>query len=234
MGHSNIRLLPLLAGVFIVAIGAVPAWAADSLPVPNAANGCGRLQRVRLNPVIYTRQTAPYPEEAQERGQSGQTILRLVIDKYGFARQADVVVSSGYAMLDQAAIDSIKDHWRWEPPPPECRENGVVIREDYIWGLRMGPGSKDKPSEIYLDDIRRKHGRAKKAARAKSNTHSCRTTSGQTRMSRPAPGLQHWMQRLSPEYWIGPSSQAALHPPPPPESSVSNSYRARIPSRPRS
>lgn len=152
MGHSRIRLLPLLAGLFIAAFTAAPAWADDPMLAPSAANGCGRLQRVHLAPITYTRQLAPYPEEARNRGQVGQTILRLVIDKYGFARQADVVVSSGYAMLDQAAIDSIKDRWRWEPPPPECRENGVVLRADYVWGLRMGPGSKEKPSEIYIDD----------------------------------------------------------------------------------
>jgi len=144
-----ILMLPLIAGAMLAT---VPAEAADIPPPPSAANGCGRLQRVRLTPIFYTRQVAPYPEEARDRGQVGRTILRLMIDKYGFARQADVVVSSGYAILDQAAIDSIKDRWRWEPPPTECRENGVVLREDYVWSLRMGPGSKDKPSEIYLDD----------------------------------------------------------------------------------
>mgnify|MGYP001014926197 CR=1 FL=1 len=152
MGHSRIRLLPLLAGLFIAAFTAAPAWADDPIPGPSTANGCGRLRFVRLAPIYYSRQIAPYPQEALYRRQTGRTVMRLVIDKYGFARQVDVVVSSGYAMLDQAAIDSIKDRWRWEPPPPECRESGAVLRVDYVWSLRMGPGSKEKPSEIYIDD----------------------------------------------------------------------------------
>jgi TonB family protein len=151
MGHSRIRVLPLLAGLFMATFAAMPAWAEDAMRDSSPANGCGRLQGVHLTPIYYTREPAPYPAEAGYRRQYGRTILRLVIDKYGFARQADVVVSSGYAILDQAAIDSIKDRWRWEPPPPECQENGVVIRETYIWAMRR-PGSKDEPSEIYLDD----------------------------------------------------------------------------------
>ena len=140
-----------LVGMVLAALAVTPAWADDGQYKPSAANGCGRLQKVRLTPIYSTRRIAPYPEDAQRRSQAGQTILRLLIDKYGFARNPEVVISSGYAQLDQAAIDSIRDRWRWEPPPPECQESGVVISETYNWNLR-GPGSKEKPSPIYLDD----------------------------------------------------------------------------------
>lgn len=140
-----------LAGAVLAVLAATPAWADDAQYTPGVANGCGRLQKVRLVPIYSTRRIAPYPEDAQRRGQAGQTILRLLIDKYGFARNPEVAVSSGFALLDQLAIDSIKDRWRWEPPPPECQESGVVFSETYNWNLR-GPGSKEKPSPIYLDD----------------------------------------------------------------------------------
>ena len=70
----------------------------------------------------------------------------MLVDKYGFAHLADVVSSSGYAILDQAAIDAIKERWRWEPPPPECSESGVIVSVGSIWSLGE-PG----PDPIYLD-----------------------------------------------------------------------------------
>src|SRR5664279_6120244 len=90
-----------LTGAVLSALAASSAWADDDTQVtPSTANQCGRLKMVSLPPIPSTRYLAPYPQNARDRGQSGQTILRLLIDKYGFARQADVVVSSGYAQLD--------------------------------------------------------------------------------------------------------------------------------------
>ncbi len=105
-----------------------------------------------MDPIPSSRYQAPYPENARERGQKGHVFLRVRVDKYGFARQVEVVISSGYAQLDQAAIDSIKDRWRWEPPPAECRESGVITSVSFNWGLSWVHG-EPQPDPIYLDNL---------------------------------------------------------------------------------
>ena len=141
----------LIAGALLAILAATPAWADDDAQyVPNAANGCGRLGVVSLAPIPFTRYLAPYPEDARQRGQKGNVLLRVLVDKYGFARNPEVVISSGYAQLDQAAIDSIKDRWRWEPPPPECAESGVTTSVAFDWGLVHNPGDI-QPVTIYLE-----------------------------------------------------------------------------------
>jgi len=100
-----------------------------------------------MKPVPSTHRFGLYPTEAQRKGQQGRTYLRVLVDKYGFARQVDVVSSSGYAVLDQASIDSTVDRWRWEPPPPECLESGVILSILYAWSLGE-PG----PDPVYLDN----------------------------------------------------------------------------------
>lgn len=115
-----------LAGAVLATLTATPAWADDKDIAPSIANQCGRLKMVAPLPIPTTRYRAPYPEDARQRNQKGHVFLRVLVDKYGFARNPEVVISSGYDQLDQAAIDSVKDRWRWDPPPPECRESGVV------------------------------------------------------------------------------------------------------------
>lgn len=145
----KIHHLGLLAGAVLAALATMPARADDG--APSTANGCGRLKMVVPLPIPTTRFRMPYPSDARERNQKGHVFLRVLVDKYGFARNPEVVVSSGYAQLDQAAIDSVKDRWRWEPPPPECQESGVITGVTFDWDLVWKEG--DVPSHtIYLDD----------------------------------------------------------------------------------
>lgn len=143
--RNRILLLPLIAGAVLAT---TPAFAAPTdTNTPSAANGCGRQQIVGLQPIPSTHRIFAYPEEAQRRGQNGTTYLRVLVDKYGAARQVNVVISSGYAILDQASIDAVKDRWRWEPPPAECRESGVIMPVTYVWNL-----GEPEPDPIYLDN----------------------------------------------------------------------------------
>jgi TonB family protein len=159
----------LLAGAVLAALAATPAWADDPQIPPSATNQYGRLRPVRLIPIPSTHRISPYPTEAQRREQVGHTYMRVLVDKYGSARQVDVLVSSGYALLDQAAIDAVKERWRWEPPPPECWESGVILSVAYVWSL-----GEPQPDPIYLDSpIYPAQARAlKRAAGALSNIRS--------------------------------------------------------------
>ncbi len=152
MRTTNWKFALALTSAVLSASTASSAWADDDTQVaPSTANGCGRLKMVAPLSVPTTRYRAPYPQDARQRNQKGHVLLRVLVDKYGFARNPEVVISSGYAQLDQASIDSVKDRWRWELPPPECQESGVVAGVTFDWNLVRKAG--DIPPEmVYLDD----------------------------------------------------------------------------------
>ncbi|MCK9515305.1 MAG: energy transducer TonB [Ottowia sp.] len=48
-------------------------------------------------------------------GESGRVVLRVLIGTDGRAQQASVRQSSGYARLDQVALKTVRDRWRYKP-----------------------------------------------------------------------------------------------------------------------
>ena len=59
-----------------------------------------------------------YPREAFQRGQTGQVELQYKVVKDGSVRCVSVVHSSGVAVLDQAAVNALRDAVL--PSPPEA------------------------------------------------------------------------------------------------------------------
>jgi len=55
-----------------------------------------------------------YPKLAQRRGYQGSTVLHVEVSKDGKAIKVDVQRSSGFAVLDDAALNAVKD-WVFEP-----------------------------------------------------------------------------------------------------------------------
>lgn len=87
--------------ILIIAALALPAtgWAAE--------DAC--------TAAVYSRLRPPkYPSEAAKDHMSGKTIISAVVDVDGVPRDLSVHVSSGSAVLDQAALDSVVE-WRFEP-----------------------------------------------------------------------------------------------------------------------
>ncbi len=56
----------------------------------------------------------PYPRRAREKGWEGVVLLHLNIDKQGNVVEAAVKESSGHAMLDSQALQTIQ-HWKFQP-----------------------------------------------------------------------------------------------------------------------
>lgn len=56
----------------------------------------------------------PYPEIARQRGQEGKVILLARIDRTGHLTGIDVIRSSGYLILDEAAVKAVRK-WRFKP-----------------------------------------------------------------------------------------------------------------------
>ncbi len=55
-----------------------------------------------------------YPRLAQRRNQQGSVMLDVIVDEQGNPMTVDVLESSGYPVLDKAAIDAVK-RWSFEP-----------------------------------------------------------------------------------------------------------------------
>ncbi len=55
-----------------------------------------------------------YPPEARKAKQEGSVLLRVLVDGRGNAATVSVSVSSGYTLLDNAAVTGVR-RWRFSP-----------------------------------------------------------------------------------------------------------------------
>lgn len=73
--------------------------------------------------ITGTHTTPPYPGVARKLGQQGTTKLRLTISPQGVVTSADIVQSSGFPDLDQAAVNWVMSRWRYNP----AMQGGVAV-----------------------------------------------------------------------------------------------------------
>lgn len=96
--------------------------AATTTPTPSPA-AAPPAPRVELpsSSADYLNNPKPlYPALSKRIGEQGRVVVRVLIDTNGSARQAEVVASSGYERLDQAAVQTAL-RWRYVPG----KRNGV-------------------------------------------------------------------------------------------------------------
>ena len=84
-----------------------PAPKADSAPAE------------RITPPVfnaaYLRNPEPvYPVSSRRRGEQGTVLLKVLVTREGAAASVNVEKTSGYAALDQSAVDSVRK-WRFAP-----------------------------------------------------------------------------------------------------------------------
>lgn len=65
-------------------------------------------------PMYRTNPSPYYPRLARKRGYEGTVVLEVLVDPSGKVKDLQVFKSGGYAILDKAAADSVKD-WLFEP-----------------------------------------------------------------------------------------------------------------------
>jgi TonB family protein len=129
----------LLVGVTQASAQTPPPLPPFMQPPPNAANQCGRTGPTFLRPVASTHTIAPFPPGAAKNREQGRVTLLVIVDGDGNSREVTVAKSSGYPDLDDAAIASVKDNWKWQKPLPECADMGVVVPVFYLWTLYGAP-----------------------------------------------------------------------------------------------
>ena len=78
---------------------------------------------VRLaTPLTQVNPPPAYPRKARRRGLQGEALLKVQVDSMGQVAQVELANSSGYAILDKAAVKAI---WKWRFQPGS--EDGVAV-----------------------------------------------------------------------------------------------------------
>jgi protein TonB len=98
----------------------LPAQAADGrLPIASAPSAASR--QPATPPVLqeatpeYDKNPAPeYPRRARQLGFEGTVVLNVRINQKGGVEDVKIAVSSGYSLLDQSALRSVKA-WLFKP-----------------------------------------------------------------------------------------------------------------------
>ena len=94
----------------VTEVVAMPATVA----VPNANPSRAAGESMSHRPGYLTNPKPVYPPEARRRGQEGLVILQVLISGEGLPQRVEMVQSSGYALLDAAALEAVRQ-WRFSP-----------------------------------------------------------------------------------------------------------------------
>ena len=82
----------------------------------------------------YLRNPHPaYPEEARRARQEGLVQLRVRVDAGGGVISASVTRSSGFPLLDERALSTVRDRWSFKP----ARVAGVGVSSEVIIPIRF-------------------------------------------------------------------------------------------------
>ncbi len=77
-----------------------------------------------------------YPLQAAQRGIFGDLYIRFTIDKKGKLVNIELLRTSGYRMLDDAAIQALKDAQPFWPLPEDWQRDSLTITGHFIYTLQ--------------------------------------------------------------------------------------------------
>lgn len=145
-----VREPPADGGMASAAPAPASPSASTSSSVPGPATGDA------IEPPRYTLGSAwcpapEYPERARLRGHQGSVTLSVTVDETGRVGALAIVEGSGHALLDQAALNTIRS-WRFAPATrngiPVAATRTVVIRFALGGSVRTASGPDDRVRSI--------------------------------------------------------------------------------------
>ncbi|TXI18981.1 MAG: energy transducer TonB [Ottowia sp.] len=94
---------------------AAPAPAPAAPPTPPAPPAPPAVVQPSSNAAYLNNPKPAYPAMSKRLGESGRVVVRVLIGPDGRAQQAHIQRSSGYERLDQVALETARDRWRYVP-----------------------------------------------------------------------------------------------------------------------
>jgi protein TonB len=86
--------------------------------------------------ILATHTQPPYPALSQRLAEQGTTVMNCVIDENGRCVEITLAKTSGSNRLDTAAMDYVKQRYRWKP----AMRDGKPVKENaqlqVIWSLK--------------------------------------------------------------------------------------------------
>lgn len=77
-----------------------------------------------------------YPSDAATRGIYGDLYINFTIKKNGALGSVDLIRTSGYRSLDEAAIKALREAAPYWPLPEEWKEEALTIKGHFIYSLQ--------------------------------------------------------------------------------------------------
>ncbi len=78
----------------------------------------------------------PYPELSRRLGEQGQVLLRIDVEANGAVGTVTVNRSSGSPRLDEAAVNWVRDHWRYRPATRAGQPVASTVEAAIVFDLR--------------------------------------------------------------------------------------------------
>lgn len=82
--------------------------------VVKVQKNAGRVITTKADPNYFHNPPPEYPELAKQMRQEGLVMLAVDVDREGMPIKVDILKSSGFHLLDQAAVKAV---WRWKFQP---------------------------------------------------------------------------------------------------------------------
>ena len=76
-----------------------------------------------------------YPREAREKGIDGQLVIKFTIGENGDLGTVEVLASSGYKFLDNAAVQALKDVSPFPTLPKQWKKKEISISGNFVYYL---------------------------------------------------------------------------------------------------
>jgi protein TonB len=107
-------LVPADTPLVVAAADIVPVVTAPSVPAPPAPPAAEKVTEPRGYAGYLNNPPPTYPTAAQKRGLQGQVVLKVHVLASGHPDDVTVARSSGYGILDEAALRAVSQ-WTFEP-----------------------------------------------------------------------------------------------------------------------
>jgi len=80
-----------------------------------------------------------YPEQALQRHQSGQGVIRFILQKDGSVREVDVLRSTGVRILDRYIVNAVRFASPFPPIPGNVAEDAIPISMNFVYTISTSP-----------------------------------------------------------------------------------------------